>query len=275
MAQAIKWHGGKHYLADWILSHAPEHVHYCEPFFGGGAVLFRKEPEGYSEAVNDVCHRLMNFWRVLADPAAFQDFHNYVSTMPFSEELFEHAQRISRQIMPEDCPQWELAAYFFVVARQSRQGLGRAFATTSRRRTRCGMNEQVASWLGAIDGLVDVHQRLRRVVLFCKPALDVIRSQDGEQTWFYCDPPYPHETRTAADAYEYEMAESDHIALLEALAGIEGKFALSSYPNPLYDEFARACGWAVDYREIDNKASSRPTKETKIEALYMNYEGVG
>ena len=59
--QPLKWHGGKGYLAKWIISLMPPHVHYVEPFFGGGAVLLEKEPEGVSEVVNDVNAELSNF----------------------------------------------------------------------------------------------------------------------------------------------------------------------------------------------------------------------
>ena len=77
----LKWHGGKYYLASKIVGLMPSHLHYVEPFFGGGAVLFAREPEddglwlfpnkGVSEVVNDINGSLINFWRVLQDPETF------------------------------------------------------------------------------------------------------------------------------------------------------------------------------------------------------------
>src|SRR5215813_12851104 len=32
----LKWYGGKRYLTNWILKKMPRHLHYCEPYFGGG-----------------------------------------------------------------------------------------------------------------------------------------------------------------------------------------------------------------------------------------------
>ena len=32
IAPPLKWHGGKHYLADRIIALMPPHVHYVEPF---------------------------------------------------------------------------------------------------------------------------------------------------------------------------------------------------------------------------------------------------
>lgn len=40
----LKWHGGKSYLADWIISLMPKHLHYVEPYAGGLAVLLAKDP---------------------------------------------------------------------------------------------------------------------------------------------------------------------------------------------------------------------------------------
>jgi len=41
----LKWHGGKYYLASRIVSLMPCHLHYVEPFLGGGAVLLARDPE--------------------------------------------------------------------------------------------------------------------------------------------------------------------------------------------------------------------------------------
>ena len=41
----LKWHGGKHYLTRHVLALMPRHLHYVEPFFGGGQVLFARDPQ--------------------------------------------------------------------------------------------------------------------------------------------------------------------------------------------------------------------------------------
>jgi len=40
----LKCHGGKSYLADWIINLMPKHLHYVEPYAGGLAVLLAKNP---------------------------------------------------------------------------------------------------------------------------------------------------------------------------------------------------------------------------------------
>ncbi len=44
LTQPIKWHGGKYYLRAWILGLMPPHLHYVEPFFGGGGILLARDP---------------------------------------------------------------------------------------------------------------------------------------------------------------------------------------------------------------------------------------
>jgi DNA adenine methylase len=268
LTQPIKRHGGKFYLADWILSHAPpKYITYCEPYFGGGAVLLRHDPEGHSEVVNDLDGELMNFWTCLADPELFEQLRRSVTATPFSMHSFEEAVVADHPLNMRALR----AQQFFIRSRMSRQGLCKDFATMSKSRTRRGMNEQVSQWLGAIEGLPEIHERLKRVVIFNEDALDVIRRLDHSETWFYLDPPYPHETRTATDAYEHECNSKHHFLLLELLTEIKGRFALSGYHCPLYDEMASAMGWQCREKVIDNKASSASTKPQMTECLWMNY----
>jgi hypothetical protein len=41
------------------------------------------------------------------------------------------------------------------------------------------MNEQASSWLTAIDGLPEIHERLKRVVVLNEDAVTVIRREDS------------------------------------------------------------------------------------------------
>ncbi len=269
----LKWHGGKSYLAKWIIERFPPHTHYVEPYFGGGAVLLSKPAAlvtGHSEAVNDINGNLVNFWNVLRDPTAFTKLKRLAEATPFCELNFDAANMFLK--LKGETDSVARAWAFFIQNRQSRQGLGRDFATLSRSRTRAGMNEQASSWLTAIDGLQETHERLNRVVVLNRPAVDVIKQQDGEKTLFYCDPPYLHETRATVTEYgDNEMSERDHAELLDTLASIKGKFILSGYPSSLYDGNARARGWNRDEKQIDNKASSKKKKDKKTECLFMNF----
>lgn len=268
--QPLKWHGGKSYLAKKIIELMPPHTRYCEPFFGGGAVLFQKPCEGVSEFVNDLNSRLMYFWRVLRSEELFQQFYRAMQAIPLSEEEFTSAKM--DVALDGRCDIVRDAIAFFIRYRQSRQGLGKDFCTPTSR-TRRGMNENVSAWLTAVDGLPEAHARLRRVEIHNRDACEFIAKLDSPDTLFYCDPPYLHETRAkgAIDAYECEMTEDEHRRLLLTLARCEGRFILSGYPSALYDRWEQSMGFRhVDF-EIDNKSSGAKVKEKKIERVWMNF----
>ncbi|MBM4069109.1 MAG: DNA adenine methylase [Planctomycetes bacterium] len=259
----LKWHGGKNYLAKRIIELMPPHVHYVEPFAGGLAVLLAKDPEGVSEVVNDVDGNLMNFWRTLQVPDTFERFARVVQAIPFSEVEW-------REAMPSNLgSSLRQAIAFFVRCRQSLAGRQSCFAPLSRTRTRKGMNEQAAAWLGAVDGLAAVHARLRRVVILNRPAVEVIRQQDGPDTLIYCDPPYLASKRTAPDVYAHEMTTADHRELVTCLCHCKGKVMLSGYRSVLYD--AALSGWTRHDFDVANNAASGKEKRRMTECVWCNW----
>lgn len=134
LTQPIKWHGGKYYLRKWIIGLMPPHLHYVEPFFGGGSILLARDPnrnwmaadddeviegglfgpgvdsesagsinrpklpaamQGCSEVANDRYGELTNFWRVLQNPEDFQLFQRRIQATPFSQVEFSESKKAS------------------------------------------------------------------------------------------------------------------------------------------------------------------------------------
>lgn len=276
----LKWHGGKSYLAKKIIGlmpfrcrnpNAPSaddqgYLHYVEPFFGGGAVMLANDPEGISEVANDLNGRLAEFWGTIQCETSFNQFLRVVQAVPFSKREFDAASEISPH-----CSSMNGAVAFFIACRQSLSGRMDSFAGISRTRTRQGMNEQVAAWLSCIEGLPEVHARLKRVLILNKPALEVIRSEDGPRTLFYLDPPYLHETRATTGEYEHEMSNEQHKELLITINSIEGRFLLSGYRSEMYDEWAFQSNFARHDFAIDNKSAGGKTKRKMIECVWTNF----
>lgn len=271
LATPLKTHGGKHYLAAWIAAKFPPHIHYVEPYAGGLSVLLAKDPEGVSEVVNDIDGLLTNFWRVLQGRESRQALIETLSLVPFSEPEFDHAKSACEQLADR---RWgnvnvDVAVKFFVLARQSLAGRQKHFAPLSRTRTRRGMNEQVSAWMSAIDGLETVGERLRRVVVLNRPALDVIHAEDAPSTLFYLDPPYLGETRTSKQVYRHEMTPGDHLRLLDRIKSAESKVAISGYSSPTYEDALRA--WNRHEYKTPNHSSGGASKRTMTECLWTNY----
>ena len=71
------------------------------------------------------------------------------------------------------------------------------------------MADVVSGYLSSIDeSMPGIVERLRTVQVLYRPAIEVIRTWDGPDTAFYCDPPYLPETRSASsrDVYGVEMS---------------------------------------------------------------------
>ena len=62
----LKYAGAKWRIADWIGGFLPPHEIYLEPFFGSGAVFFRKAPARL-ETINDIDENVVNLFRVLRE----------------------------------------------------------------------------------------------------------------------------------------------------------------------------------------------------------------
>lgn len=77
------------------------------------------------------------------------------------------------------------------------------------------MSGVISRWLGSVDHLPWIAERLLRVQIENRPAIDVIRLYDSPDTLFYCDPPYIHETRGDHNAYVKEMTNEEHRELAE------------------------------------------------------------
>jgi len=272
MNSPLKWPGGKHYVARQLVELMPRHTHYVEPYAGSLAVLLAKSSDGISEVVNDLHGDLTTFWHVLQSPSWFRGFRRRIEAMPFSESEWKHSQESltkPSEASPRVAAQVDRAVRFFVLCRQSLAGRCKNFAPISRTRTRRGMNEQAAAWLRAIEGLPEVHARLQRVVILKRPAVEVIRSQDGPETLFYLDPPYHPDTRASVgQSGACEMTAAEH----EALLRVQGKVMLSGYACPLYD--SRLSGWQRREFDLPNHQAGGVIKRRMTEVLWSNFQPV-
>jgi DNA adenine methylase len=89
MKTPISYYGGKQQLAAIILGLIPEHRIYCEPFLGGAAVFFDKEPSEV-EIVNDTNGELINFYEVLRRD--FPALEKEIALILHSRKQHRHAE---------------------------------------------------------------------------------------------------------------------------------------------------------------------------------------
>src|SRR5262249_10063104 len=213
--------------------------------------------------------------RTLREPRRRRRLNRRLRLTPLSEKEWNAVRNAmtAREAMADaGTDPVERAAHFYVWSRQSRSGLRGDFTGITKTRLRGGRNGDVNAWRNAVEDLDAVAERLLDVVMLDRPAVDVIRSQDGPATEFYLDPTYYPGTRTSPDAYgEYEMTEADHHDLLTVLAGIRGRFLLSGYAHPVYDDFAARQGWDCVCRDVPDHAAGGQVKQRMLECVWLNY----
>lgn len=261
---AFGWYGGKFSHLDFILPHLPSDAeHFCDVFGGSAAVLINRVPAKV-ETYNDLDSELVNFFVQLRDNGP--ELIRSIGLTPFSREELQLACTYEQNLTP-----LERARRFYVRARQTRTGLAQ---TSSEGRwahcvltSRAGMAGAVSRWLGSVEGLAEIVQRLQRVQIENASALDVIRRYDTTETLFYLDPPYVHSARGDAAAYAHEMTDEDHEELAVTLAGIRGRAALSGYRTPLYDRLY--AGWT----RVDAPLKvAHSVRQTRQESLWLNFD---
>src|SRR5258708_29955695 len=169
------WYGGKFSHLDWLLPLLPDCHHYCEPFAGSGAILLNRQPSPV-ETYNDIDGEVVNFFKVLRDKRAA--LIEAIALTPFSREEFYRA-------LPSNgtnVSSLERARLFFVRARQARTGLAQTASlgrwANCKNTSRAGMSGVVSRWLGSVEGLPDVAERLLRVQIENRPAVEIIKLYD-------------------------------------------------------------------------------------------------
>jgi DNA adenine methylase len=180
MRTPLSYYGGKQQLATRILGMIPEHQVYCEPFCGGAAIFFAKEPSKV-EIINDANGEIINFYEVLKlnFPALEQEIkislhsrkqHHQAEVVYANPDMFDRVKRAWAV--------WMLANISYGCKLDGCFGYDRT-GTGSKKMANKRSNFNV-----------DYAIRLQQVQIECCDALRIIRSRDTPETFFYLDPPY-------------------------------------------------------------------------------------
>lgn len=259
-APPFAYFGGKTLMGPTIAALMPAHEHYVEPYCGSLAVLLAKDPTRY-ETVNDIDGDLMTFWRVLRDRPS--ELARACALTPHARA--EHSTSYERVALAAG-DEIELARLVFVQLTQGRAGIRRS--TGWRHYVKpvgtAPMHTYIEGYLGRI---YDCAERLHKVSLECRPALELIGRYGREEgVLLYVDPPYLGSTRSSG-SYLHEMSqESDHRALSDALHACRASVVLSGYPSELYDSLYS--DWPR--REFSTMTGQGGSNQARTEVLWSN-----
>ena len=252
MRSPIIYYGGKGNMVKKLIKLLPPHKVYVEVFGGGASLLFAKEPSDV-EVYNDIDSGLVNLFRVLRDPLKFKLFYRYVYLTPVSREEQKYCAETWQQCINDV----ERAYRFFVAIRQSFSGKAQSWSFS----VQSSNNKMAATcsrWLSTIQQLPEIHERLIRVQIDNKDFRELFKTYDSEDTLFYCDPPYIHETRRDKNSYNHEMTNEDHKDLVNILLNVKGKVLLSGYRHDIYKTLEEN-GW----KRKDFKTACHATGRTR------------
>ena len=249
----LTYYGGKQKMLKHIIPLIPEHAIYNEPFFGGGAVFFEKQPSKV-EFINDINGEVVNFYRVIK-----RDFENLQAEVDCTLHS-EFQQKQAREIYFNSANK-EPVLRAWAVWMLSHQSMYAILGSTCK----CSKERNMARHFQSSKKMFDERyvRRLEATSIFCRDALDVICKTDTPDTFHYIDPPYFNSDMGHYGGY----LEADFESLLKILSKVKGKFMLSSYPSDILNSYSTQNEWNMKVFKMCRSVGGGQ----KTEVLTMNY----
>lgn len=252
----ITWYGGKQMMLKHILPIIPEHKQYVEPFFGGGAVFFAKEPVK-AEVINDLNKEAVNFYYTAKVESSA--LYKAVTTTLHSRSAYEDANIV--YTYPHLFTPVKRAWAFYTMANQSFSANFSSFGFDRIGTTALKMHNKREQFNESIA------ERLAHTTIECDDAVKIIARYDTDYTFHYVDPPYFN-----SDCGQYKgYTAEDFERLLKTLSAVKGKFLMSSYPSEILERYSKENNWKT--RTFEKPiAVHASAKKIKTEVLTANYE---
>jgi DNA adenine methylase len=210
------WMGGKRRMAKHILPEFPEHECYVEPFCGGAALFFMKEPSRI-EVINDFDGEVVNLYRVVGNH--LEEFVRQFKWSLVSRTMFQWA----KDQTPRTLTDIQRAARFFYL-----QTLCFGAKPTSRTFGTAATTPPKLNLLRIEEKLCEAHWRLARTTVENLDWKECVRRYDRPHTLFYLDPPYWETAGYAAGAFPFAEFE----AMAEIARTIRGRMIISVGDHP-------------------------------------------
>lgn len=262
-AIAFNYFGGKFTWLDYLYSNFPTDFNHLIDLFGGSFCVSLNYKGKVLKTANEIHEDITNFFEVLRNNES--ELLRLLKLTPCSNLEYNNCW--------EPCSdKIESARRFYVRVRQSFFGLGvqRKSKGWHMAKTKLNANggETVSKWNNAIDKLYTVADIIRSNFQITNFDFnDCIDKIDFEKAFFYCDPPYPKETRASFNDYKFEFTTENHIQLSEKLHKIKGLAMVSSYNSELYNELYS------DWRRIEFPIKKNNIRSSDVqEVIWMNYK---
>ena len=266
---AFNYFGGKFTWLDHLYANFPNDFTHLVDVFAGSMCVSLNYKGNIIKTANEINEDITNFFEVLRNhepelirlllltPCSELEYNNCWNNFQFENYVEEKIERARR---------------FYVRVRQSFFGLGAQRKNKGWHMAKAHVNaaggETVSKWNNAIEKLHEVAEVIRsNFQIINTDFSDCIDKVDFPKAFFYCDPPYPEETRASKNDYMFEFTTEKHIQLSEKLHKIEGMTMISSYNSELYNELYK------DWRKVEFPVKKNNIRSGEVrEIIWMNYE---
>lgn len=249
-----KYYGGKANIAQQIVKIFPPHKIYCEPFFGSGAVFFSK-PDSPIAVINDKLEIITNFWRVARD--SFEELKELVNGSIYSRDVFYEAYSYLDSTKNASNVKRAWALWYLL-----NFGFGGKLGKSWGYRKKPNGLKGKLEFFNSFE-----YKKLQDLYIENKDAIDLFKFWDGPETLWYCDPPYVNTDQGHYSGYSI----TEYKNLLETLAGIRGKFILSSYPNQYLEIAILEHNWESLKIAVKCNVPRCDKREGRTEILAWNF----
>jgi DNA adenine methylase len=260
---AFNYFGGKFTWLDHLYANFPEKFNHLVDVFGGSFCVSLNYNGKVVKTANELNDDITNFFEVLRNHEP--ELIRLLLLTPCSNAEYDNCW-----ISSED--KIEQARRFYVRVRQSFFGLGAQRKNKGWHIAKTQVNakggETVSKWNNAIEKLYEVAEAIRTNFQITNyDFMDCIEKIDFDKAFFYCDPPYPQETRASFNDYKFEFSTEKHIQLSEKLHSIKGMAMVSSYNSKLYNELYK------DWRKVELPVKKNNIRSSEVqEVIWMNYD---
>ena len=259
---AFNYFGGKFSWLDYLYDYFPtEFVHLVDVFGGSFAVSLNYNGKVIKTA-NEINTDITNFFQVLREHEA--ELLYLLELTPCSKEEYDRCWEATPNRI-------EAARRFYVRLRQSFFSLGATRKNKGWHMAKTQYNasggETVSKWNNALPKLHAVAKEIRSKFQITnynfKECIDRI---DFDGAFFYCDPPYPYETRASKNDYLFEFTTEQHEQLSKKLHNIKGLAMISSYNSEMYNELYS------DWTKIEFPPKKNNIRSNEVqEVIWFNY----
>jgi DNA adenine methylase len=240
--------GSKRNIADFVMDYFPEedeYTTYVEPFVGGGAIYWKKEPTE-REVINDLDSDLIRDYRLLKSIKS-RDFQTDLNSVDKIQSFVEMSHRKDTDRLTAS-----------IVLRCNRWMAGES--------GKIALPNNPYTKLKKIEAY---QERMRDTKIENQSYEKIIRKYDSPKTFFYLDPPY-EETDTTGKLYEHGGMAFDFEEMRKVLDKVKGKWLMSINDSPNIRRIFKGYFYKAFVVKAKNKVGSIGSKDRK-ELLISNY----